>query len=114
MKKRLLPSLFMTAVCIAAFSNATMAQTKKPETPVLGKDEYRMKLDEVIVIGQEPYWRKEAPRWDRGKVELDTKPAQEPRLQLFPNYTAEERDDALKAKDRNNATPLIKIFEKKF
>jgi hypothetical protein len=112
MKTFLLPVIFLTAV-----STVALAQNKKPETPVLGKDEYRLKLDEVIVIGQEPYWRKETPRWDRGKVDVDVnKPASEPRLQLFPNYTAEERDDALKPHDsnRNNSQPKIKLFDVKF
>lgn len=109
MKKTLLSAvvLFTAATAQAAGS--------RPETPMLGKDEYRQKLDEVIVIGQDPYWRKGSPpRWDRSKVEVDPKAAGEPRLKLFPNYTAEEADEAMKIKDRNAATPKIKIFERKF
>jgi len=33
---------------------------------------------------------------------------------VLPTYTAEERDDAMKVKDRNNATPKIKLFDIKF
>lgn len=111
---------FLLPLIAIAASTAALAQTAstpaKPETPMLRKDDYRQKLDEVIVIGQDPYWRKEGqPRWDRGKVDVDlNKPATEPRLQMFPNYTAEERDESMKIKDRNNATPQIKIFESKF
>lgn len=107
--------MLIAALTSSAFAQNASAPNKKPETPVLGKDDYRLKLDEVIVIGQDPYWRKQTPRWDRGKTDVDLgKPASEPRLQLFPNYTTEERDESLKIKDRNNATPQIKIFEKKF
>lgn len=117
MNRLLLPVI---SAVIAASATAALAQTTstpaRPETPVLGKDEYRQKLDEVIVIGQDPYWRQGGqPRWDRGKVDVDlNKPASEPRLQMFPNYTAEERDEAMKIPDRNNATPKIKVFERKF
>lgn len=91
------------------------ASNNRPEAPTLHRQDYRLPLEQVIVIGQTPYWRKEgAPRWDRSKVDVDTKPSTEPRLNLFPNYTAEERDEALKIRDRNNATPKIKLFDVKF
>lgn len=113
MNKFLLPVI----VSVVTLANAASAATAKPETPMLHKDDYRQKLDEVIVIGQDPYWHKEgAPRWDRGKVDVDLKPQPESRLQMFPNYTAEERDEALKPHDsnRNNSQPKIKIFDAKF
>src|SRR5690606_38283824 len=85
--------LFAVLVSAANMGLAQVAATR-PETPMLGRDEYRQRLDEVIVIGQDPYWRREgAPRWDRSKVEVDPKAAGEPRLKLFPNYTAEEADE---------------------
>ena len=44
---------------------------------------------------RQAYWRRQGqPRWDRPKVDVDLKPKDESRLQLFPNYTAEERDRA--------------------
>jgi hypothetical protein len=121
MNKFLLPAIFS----VAMFGHAAIAQstthspttTTKPETPVLHKDDYRQKLDEVIVIGQDPYWRKQgAPRWDRSKVDVELKPKSESRLQMFPNYAAEERDEALKPHDsnRNNSEPKIKVFDAKF
>lgn len=100
---------------LAAHAETSTVGNKRPEAPALHRQDYRMPLEEVIVIGQTPYWRKEgAPRWDRSKVDIDTKSTTEPRLKLFPNYTAEERDEALKIRDRNNATPKIKLFDVKF
>jgi len=93
----------------------TAQKSTGPEAPILRKDNYRLPMEQVIVIGQDPYWKKEGkPRWDRSKVEVDTKPATDSRLKAFPTYTAEERDDAMKVKDRNNATPKIKLFDIKF
>jgi len=105
-------------IALAAISTANAAPaTQRPETPVLRKQDYRVPMEEVIVIGQEPYWRKGGkPRWDKAKVEVDLKPATEPRLQVFPNYSAEERDESLKLRDsnRNNTEPKIKVFDIKF
>lgn len=120
MNKFLLPAIVIVAsLANAANAQSTAKTTKKeatkPETPVLHQDEYRQKLDEVIVIGQDPYWRKGGtPRWDRPKVDVDAK-LDEPNRQLFPKYTAEEADEAMKPHDsnRNNGAPKIKIFEKK-
>jgi len=94
---------------------ASTSKNTRPEDPILRKDNYRLPMEQVIVVGQDPYWKKEGkPRWDRSKVEVDTKPATDSRLKAFPTYTAEERDDAMKVKDRNNATPKIKLFDIKF
>lgn len=94
---------------------ATTQKNTGQEGSILRRENYRLPMEEVIVIGQTPYWRKEgAPRWDRSKVDVDTKPATDARLKVFPTYTAEERDDAMKVKDRNNATPKIKLFDIKF
>ena len=93
----------------------TATKSTGPEAPILRKDNYRLPMEQVIVIGQDPYWKKDGkPRWDRSKVEVDTKPTTNARLKVFPTYTAEERDDAMKVKDRNNATPKIKLFDIKF
>lgn len=110
---------FVLITALAAAISAAYAdpESTRPETQVLRKQDYRVPMEEVIVIGQEPYWRKGGkPRWDKAKVEVDLKPATEPRLQVFPNYSAEERDESLKLRDsnRNNTEPKIKIFDIKF
>ena len=101
----------------AAIAAADPDQQRNDSSQILHKKDYRVPMEEVIVIGQEPYWRRHGkPRWDRGKVDVDLKPETRSRLQMFPNYTAEERDEAMKLHDsnRNNASPKIKLFDVKF
>ena len=118
MKKTLVKKLaLLIAVGLTAPTIFAAPDTRPAEAPTLRKQDYRVPIEEVIVIGQTPYWRKEGqPRWDRSKVEVDLKPAKEPRLQVFPNYTAEERDEAMKPResDRNISQPKIKLFDVKF
>lgn len=112
--KKLLLSIVVAASAAGALAEP---ETARRDAPTLRREDYRVPMEEVIVIGQEPYWRKDGkPRWDRSKVDVDLKAAKEERLQLFPNYTAEERDEAMKLRDsnRNNTQPKIKVFEKKF
>lgn len=95
---------------------AQTAAGSRPETPMLGEEEYPIQLEEVVVRGKAPRWRERepaAPDWEKGKFQLptETKP---PRIQVMPRYTRDERDDYDQVRDRMNATPRIKIFEMKF
>ena len=119
--KKLFPIVMVSMLALnanaATPTNTARAASKDatPEGQILRKENYRLPMEQVIVVGQDPYWKKEgAPRWDRKKVDVDLKPATESRLKAFPTYTAEERDDAMKVLDRNSATPKIKLFDIKF
>ena len=110
---------FVLMLVTAVIANFALAAppAARPEAPALPKQDYRLPMEQVIVIGQDPYWKRQGqPRWDRSKVDVDLKSNKESRLQLFPNYTAQERDEALKQHDsnRNNTTPKIKLFDVKF
>lgn len=97
---------------LMAGATAALAATdqRNPETPMLSQSEYRMSLDDVVVFGQQPYWRTEAPsRWEREPVEI---PAEQPTFRWAPTYTREERDEG--PPNQLNPQPRIKLFEMKF
>lgn len=100
----------------AAMAYAQSAANGRPETPMLGEEDYPIQLEEVVVRGKAPRWRERepaAPDWEKGKFQLpaETKP---PRIEVMPRYTRDERDDYDQVRDRMNATPRIKVFEMKF
>lgn len=85
----------------------------RPEDPVLNRSAYRTPLDQIIVTGRTPYWQTQVPRWDRPKVEI-LQQATPPRLQWFPRYSREERDEYNGVRDTQNPKPRAKLFEFKF
>ena len=96
---------------VAAVADA--GRESRPEVPVLSKSEYRLPLEEVIAIGQLPYWRQtEAPRWDQPALELQSAPA--PRLEWAPHYSRDERDEYNGVRDQLNPQPRTKLFEVHF
>lgn len=91
------------------------AEGAPEETPMLSQREYRLRLEEVIVIGRDPYWRQQQqPRWDRKTLELPAAEAGKSRLQWAPRYTRDEREDYENAPDHMNPQPRTKLFEVKF
>jgi hypothetical protein len=112
------PALWCAGVALLfATASAGAAVAGSPaETPMLPQSEYRLPLEEVIVIGQEPYWQHRAPpRWERPPLELKTPESAQPRLRLMPRYIRDERDDYDGVRDRmQNPPPRIKLFDLKF
>ena len=108
----LLQLRFVVGACAVAGIVAVNAdETRIPETPVLSREEYRLSLEDVVVFGQTPYWRREAqPRFEEPELQIPEKPS---RLQWTPKYTREERDD-WPPQDQLNPQPRAKIFELKF
>lgn len=95
---------------VLAGMTANAQEARMPETPMLGQEDYRVPLEDVVVYGQAPYWRKpEKPRWDQEQLQI---PAEEPRLRWAPRYTREERDEG--PPDELNQKARIKLFELKF
>ncbi|MDB6063758.1 MAG: hypothetical protein JWM78_3861 [Verrucomicrobiaceae bacterium] len=105
--------LLLSGSSLAVDNKNLAAENNKPETPVLGRDEYRTPLDQVIVTGREPYWQKQAPRWEQPKVEMPP-PENPSRLQWAPRYDKEERDGSQELRDPRNPQPRLKLFEFKF
>ena len=81
---------------------------------LLKADEYRGNLEEVVVVGQKPQWRTQTEErvWRPEKFEL--KEVEPGRIQWFPEYDKEERDQYQGIRDRMGEKPEIKIFEWKF
>ena len=87
------------------------------EGGVLDDDAYRKSEDEIVVVGEQPEWRKKPieDQWRSEKFELpDPSDLLEPVMQWFPEYTREEREDYETIRDPKDEKPLIKIFEWKF
>ena len=84
------------------------------ERQLLDENEYRSKLEEVVVIGKEPEWRKEKKEeWRPDRFKLQA-PSSTSRFQWFPRYTKDERDNYDGVRDRTGEKPEIQIFNWKF
>ena len=82
------------------------------DSSVLPQSAYRIPLQEVIVIGGTPYWKKEQqPQWEREEIELKESKA---RMQWAPAYTRDERDEYDGIRDSVNPKARAKVFEVKF
>jgi len=101
------------ALLLAGAVTGLAEDRQNPETPMLGQQDYRIPLEDVVVFGQVPYWKKpEPPRWEKEPLQV---PAEEPsRLRWAPRYTRDERDDYRGPPDRLNPQPRMKLFELKF
>lgn len=94
---------------------AVPAWSQRPEAEVLPASEYRVGLEEVVVLGQRaPAWRsrvEEKPRWDVPELEL---PTVQRRIEWLPAYSREEREDYERARDRNAREPRFRLFNIEF
>jgi hypothetical protein len=84
---------------------------------VLEEEAYRTEIEEVVVTGQAPEWRQEQQeqQWRQEKFKLaEPGDLPGPRMEWFPEYDRDERDDYDGVRDRMDEKPLIKIFEWKF
>ncbi len=97
------------------FSAAAVAEPEAPSAAaLLPTSAYRLPMEEVIAIGQAPYWQQQ-PRanWDAPKAELPLE-AQPSRLQWAPRYVRDERDDYNGVREQLNPQPKTKLFELHF
>ena len=108
-----LPRLLLVAAgCVIGCAAGPLAYADEPE--LLDESEYRTELEEVIVVGKEPEWRRERKgEWRPDRFELPT-PTQKSRIEWFPRYTKDERDNYDGVRDRTGEKPEFKIFEWKF
>lgn len=96
---------------------ATGAQAQaRPDVEPLPAEEYVTPLEEVIVRGSRaPAWRdrlEQRPRWERQVLELEE--PEPPRLDWFPHYERDEREDYEGVRDRRDAEPRLRLFEFRF
>ena len=118
MKKSIVSTAIAACAVLCSALVWAVEDKPRPETPLLPAAAYRVPLDQIIVEGRLPYWEhKPKPRFDKPKVavpKLD-QPEGEGRLQWFPRYTREDRDNYNGTHDQlSNPQPLLKIFEIRF
>lgn len=92
------------------------AQANNHDVKLLDEKEYRSDMEEVVVQGQVPEWRKaelEQELWRRDRFELaeEQKPS---RIEWLPAYTKEDRENYQSVRDRTGEKPEFKLFEWKF
>lgn len=108
-------SLLLTLLLLATVLVVQAASRSDDE--LLEAGEYRSGLEEVVVRGQQPAWREQKPasdqQWRPEKFELPES-ENKGRIEFFPKYTKDERDQYNGVRDRVGEKPEIKLFEWKF
>ena len=67
-----------------------------------------------MVVGKEPEWRREKrEEWRPDRFELP-QPKPKSRIEWFPRYTRDERDNYDGVRDRTGEKPEFRIFNWKF
>ncbi|WP_101758580.1 hypothetical protein [Oceanicoccus sp. KOV_DT_Chl] len=90
------------------------AQPGMDADDLLDESEYRSELEEIVVVGTEPEWRKAPTKeWRPDKFKLSSN-KQELNRQWFPEYTKEDRDNYNGVRNRMGEKAEIKIFEWEF
>ncbi len=106
------PGLSLAAVLVSQLSWADPARTG--EGMLLDDSAYRGEIEEIVVIGQQPEWRKPPEsEWRPERFELQQ---QEPpsRMEWFPKYVKDERDNYDGVNNRLEEKPEIQIFKWNF
>ncbi len=101
---------------VALTITSTYAQ-KLSEDDLLEQKEYRSDMEEVVVVGSEPQWRKDMDKeeeWRPDRFKLPDNPPSRSRMEWFPEYTKDERDNYQGVRDRTGENPEFQIFKMKF
>jgi hypothetical protein len=103
-------------IALVMMATYAHANNETRQAPLLSEESYRSQMEEVIVTGQVPEWRKaemEQELWNRDKFSLaeEQNPA---RIEWFPLYAKEDRENYQGVRDRKSEKPEFKIFEWKF
>lgn len=104
----------MLLLLVATLS--VVVQAARPDDELLQEEEYRSDLEEVVVRAQQPKWRESQTneqQWRPDKFELP-EAENKGRIEFFPKYTKDERDQYNGVRDRMGEKPEIKLFEWKF
>ena len=101
---------------IAASLSGNSFAEREDSMSMLDESEYRTELEEVVVVGKQPEWRKNMdakPEWRPAKFELPQNTVKS-RIQWFPSYTKDERDNYNGVRDRTGENPEFKLFDWRF
>lgn len=104
---------------MALLFNATVfaQDVAKDDLSLLDESEYRSDIEEVVVIGRQPEWRRkidDGPEWRQEKFELPADSTPSSRIQWLPEYTEDERDSYKAVRDPTEEKAAFKLFEWKF
>ena len=102
----------MTAVSVTGVSAEKFSQTD-----LLEQQEYRSDLEEVLVIGTEPEWRKNIDKqkeWRHERFEFLDNASSRLRMEWFPEYIKDERESYQGVRDRAGENPEFQLFKIKF
>ena len=109
-------SRYALLAVLALTLNSAYAE-KLSEDDLLEQQEYRSDLEEVVVVGSEPQWRKDMDKqeeWRPDRFKLPDNPPSKSRMEWFPEYTKEERDNYQGVRDRTGENPEFQIFKMRF
>ena len=107
----------ITLFMVTAVSVTGVSAEKFSQTDLLEQQEYRSDLEEVLVIGTEPEWRKNIDKqeeWRPERFELPDKPSSRLRMEWFPEYIKDERESYQGVRDRTGENPQFQLFKIKF
>ena len=102
---------------ITALTVGSLFAQKLSKDDLLEDKEYRSDIEEVVVVGSEPEWRKSMDKqeeWRPERFKLSDNPSLRSRVEWFPEYTKEERDNYQGVRDRTGENPEFQIFKMKF
>ncbi len=102
---------------ITALTVGSLFAQKLNKDDLLEDKEYRSDIEEVVVVGSEPEWRKNMDKqeeWRPERLKLSDNPSLRSRVEWFPEYTKEERDNYQGVRDRTGENPEFQIFKMKF
>jgi hypothetical protein len=95
---------------------ASADQSRLKGDSLLDASEYRSELEEVVVVGQEPEWRKninQKEEWRPQRFKLSSQSSSS-RIEWFPEYTKDERDNYNGVRDRMGEKADFQLFKMKF
>ncbi len=100
----------------AMLASAAVMAAEHDSVEPLDESAYRLDMEEVVVTGQAPQWRQlDQPEWRSERFKLkDASELPQPRMEWFPEYTRDERDNFEGVRDRMDEEAGIKIFEWRF
>jgi hypothetical protein len=102
------------ALFIMPCATVSAEQLDKTNHQLLDESEYRTGLEEIVIIGKRPRWKEgEQKQWRPERFELSQDIAA-PRMQWFPEYSKDERENYQGVRDRTGEKAEIKFFELKF
>ena len=113
-KLRVLAALLLSSLLFASLV-AAQEQGKNSEQQLLDESEYRSTMEEIVVVGKEPEWRKleQKEPWRPDKFSLPTNTAKS-RIEWLPEYTKDDRDNYNSVRDRTGEKAEFQLFNWKF